>query len=52
VKKKNCVPVWLRWMKRLPLLKRLSIAKRWRSHAKRKAEMADWICPELKESGE
>lgn len=45
----NFVPAWLRWMKRLPLLRRLRIAKRWRARAQKLADRADWICPETGE---
>lgn len=30
----------------------MSIAKRWRARAKKWADRADWICPELKDGGE
>ncbi|MGQ3213803.1 MAG: hypothetical protein ACT6T2_22170 [Shinella sp.] len=39
----NLPPVWLRWMKRLPLLRRLRIAKRWRDRSRKWADRADWI---------
>ena len=40
-------PVWLRWMRGLPLLRRLRIVKRWRDRADKWASRAEYLCPEL-----
>ena len=48
MKQSVSVPVWLRWMKRLPLLKRLRTAKRWRDRANKWAARAEWITDDTK----
>lgn len=46
------VPVWLSWMRSLPLSVRLKLARRWQRIANERADWVEYIAPELKDEEE
>lgn len=49
VNKENSVPVWLLWMRSLPMPMRIWLARRWQRIAGKRLDWAEYIAPELKD---
>lgn len=47
-KETTSLPVWLRWMRSLPMPMRFWLAKRWREKASNRIKWADELTPELR----